>query len=50
MPIRDKGEILNHLRVLIVGDELLHTNEHQVSKTLQTAMVSLGSFYHRLGQ
>ena len=50
MPIRDKGEILNHLDAVIAGDELLHTNGHQVSKTLQDAMVSFGSFYRRLGR
>lgn len=50
MPIRDKGEILSHLDAVIAGDELLHTNGHQVSKTLQDAMVSFGSFYRRLGR
>ena len=50
MPIRDKGEILSHLDAVIAGDELLHTNGHQVSKTLQEAMVSFGSFYRRLGR
>lgn len=50
MPIRDKGEILSHLDVVIAGDELLHTNGHKVSKTLQAAMVSFGSFYRRLGR
>lgn len=50
MPIRDKREILSHLDVVIAGDESLHTNGHQVSKTLQAAMVSFGSFYRRLGR
>lgn len=50
MPIRDKGEILSHLDAVIAGDELLHKNGHQVSKTLQDAMVSFGSFYRRLGR
>ncbi|KAG6985315.1 hypothetical protein G7Y79_00113g101700 [Physcia stellaris] len=50
MPIRDKGEILSHLDAVIAGDEMLHTNGHQVSKTLQDAMVSFGSFYRRLGR
>lgn len=50
MPFRDKGEILSHLDAVIAGDELLHTNGHQVSNTLQNAMVSFGSFYRRLGR
>ena len=50
MPIRDKGEILSHLDAVIAGDEMLHTNGRQVSKTLQDAMVSFGSFYRRLGR
>ena len=50
MPFRDKGEILSHLDAVIAGDEMLHTNGHQVSKTLQDATVSFGSFYRRLGR
>lgn len=50
MPIRDKGEILNHLDAVVAGEELLHTTGHQVSETLQDAMVSFGSFYRRLGR
>ena len=50
MPIRDKFETLSHLDAVITGDELLHTNGHQVSKTLLDATVSFGSFYHRLGR
>ena len=50
MPIRDKGEILSHLDAVISGDAMLHTNGHQVSKTLQDAIVSFGSFYRRLGR
>ena len=50
MPIRDRGEILSHLDAVIEGAAMLHTNGHQVSRTLQDAMVSFGSFYRRLGR
>ena len=50
MSIDDKEAILSHLDTVIAGDELLHPNGHQVSKSLQDAMVSFGSFYRRLGR
>ena len=50
MPIRDRGEILSHLDAVIEGDAMLHKDGHQVSKTLQGAMVTFGSFYRRLGR
>lgn len=50
IPVRDKGEILSHLDAVIAGDAMLHTNGHQVSKTLQDATVLFGCFYRRLGR
>ena len=50
MSIRDKGETLSHLDAVIAADEMLRANGHEVSKTLQEAMVSFGSFYRRLGR
>ena len=50
MPFRDKGETLSHLDAVIAVDDMLHINGIRLSRTLQDAVVSFGSFYRRLGR